>query len=160
MLPYIRNETQSGMRKTTNSKKSNQTSGHGKKTIDVERKIQAAVLETSERQRNWAGGGVFWQKTSPMQCGGRQETAPPWQREIQAYNTYKKDSTVGKTYVRHIILVDRRYKSAYITTKNHMASHSSIRYHIAPRTTTQHHTVVPWSSLKLLGFGIHVSLVS
>ena len=37
MMPYMRNGTQSGMRRMTNSKKSNQIDGHGKKIIDVER---------------------------------------------------------------------------------------------------------------------------
>ena len=37
MMPYMTNRTQSGMRKMTNSKKSNQILGHGNKIVDVER---------------------------------------------------------------------------------------------------------------------------
>ena len=37
MLPYMRNGTQSGMRRMTSSEKSNQIPGRGRKIIDVER---------------------------------------------------------------------------------------------------------------------------
>ena len=37
MMLYIRSGTQSGMRRMTNSKKSNQTPGHGKVITNVER---------------------------------------------------------------------------------------------------------------------------
>ena len=37
MMPYMRNGIQSGLRKMTNSRKSNQIPGHGKEIIDVER---------------------------------------------------------------------------------------------------------------------------
>ena len=37
MMPYMRNVTQSGMRRMTNSRKSNQIPAHGKKIIDAER---------------------------------------------------------------------------------------------------------------------------
>ena len=36
-MPYMRNITQSGMKRMTNSKKPNQIPGHGKKIIDVVR---------------------------------------------------------------------------------------------------------------------------
>ena len=37
-MPYMRNGTQSGMKRMTNSRKSNQRPGHGKKIIAVEKK--------------------------------------------------------------------------------------------------------------------------
>ena len=37
MMSYIRNGTQSGMRRMISSKKSNQIPGNGKKILDVER---------------------------------------------------------------------------------------------------------------------------
>ena len=37
MMPYIRNKIQSGFKRVTNSKKSSQIPGHGKKTIVEER---------------------------------------------------------------------------------------------------------------------------
>ena len=37
MMPYMRNGTQSGLRKVTNSKKSNPILGEGNKIIDVEK---------------------------------------------------------------------------------------------------------------------------
>ena len=37
MMPYIRNGILIGMGRMTNSKKSNQIPGHGKRMIDVER---------------------------------------------------------------------------------------------------------------------------